>query len=173
MNEGRKLDFYTVDRKGTLFEGQLCSLVKHTDVEPPVLSEYVNELFPEGVSSHGERYFLQNQSQVMIVSPMLELLFEQVRRAAFSDRPSRFQSMFALETLTEACRFQSQFGSGSIYKVNADVVFRGNMNFLNAGNSILATSWFANQYWKGEPGLQEPFWEFLLKCPVKVGERVV
>jgi hypothetical protein len=173
MNEEKKLEFYTVDRAGTLDEGQLCSLVKHSDVEPPVLADHVKELFPDGVSTHGERYFLQNEAQAMVVSPILELLFEQVRRAAFADRPSRFQSMFAFKSLAEACSFLSQFGDGAIYKVNADVFFRGNMNLLNAGNSILTTSWFANQYWKGETGLQDdPCWEFLLKCPVKVGERV-
>lgn len=103
---------------------------------------------------------------------MLELLYEQVRRAAYPDRPSRIQSIFALETLSEACQFQSQYGGDAIYKVSADVIFRGDMNLLHGGNSNLVTSWFAHQYWKGESGPETPFWEWLLKCPVDVGERV-
>lgn len=173
LNEWEKeLELYTVDREGTLVEGHVCSLVKHADITPPVLAAHVEELFPDGVSTHGERYFLRNEAQALIASPMLELLYEQVRRAAYAERPSRLQSIFAVETLAEACRFQSQYGGAAIYKVSADIIFRGDMNLLHAGNSTLVSSWFAHQYWKGEAGPEAPFWEWLLKCPVNVGERV-
>lgn len=141
-------------------------------MNPSFLAKHVQELFPYGVSAHGERYFLRNEAQTLLVNPMLELLFEQVRRAAHAERPSRFKSMFAVETLAEARQFQSQYGGTAIYKVNSEVVFRCDMNLLHAGNSILVTSWFAHQYWKGEAGSDEPFWEWLLECPVNVGERV-
>ena len=172
INEGRKLNFFTVDRLGSLTEGQVCSLVKYSDVMPPALADHVEELFPDGISAHGERYFLRDEAKVTITNPMLELLFEQVRRAAFSQCPSRLQSMFAVETLAEAKRFQSDYGGAAIYKVKADVIFRGDMNLLHGGNSTLVTSWFAHQYWKGEAGPQTPFWEWLLQCPVNVYERV-
>jgi len=172
MNEDRKLNFFTVDRLGNLTEGRVCSLVKYSDIKPPELADHVEELFPDGISAHGERYFLSDEAKATIASPMLELLFEQVRRAAFPKCPSRLQSMFAVETLSEAERFQSDYGGAAIYKVNADVTFRGNMTLLHGGNSTLVTSWFAHQYWKGEAGSQTPFWEWLLKCPVNVCERV-
>ena len=166
------MNLYTVDRAGTLVEGHVYPLIQHADVDPPVLAAHVKELFPDGVSAHGERYFLRNEAQALIASPMLELLFEQVRRATHAERPSRLQSMFAVETLSEAHQFQSQYGGTAIYKVSADVMFRGDMNLLHAGSSTLVTSWFAHQYWKGDAGPQDPFWEWLLKCPVHVGERV-
>ncbi|UEX79169.1 hypothetical protein [Sediminicurvatus halobius] len=99
--------------------------MKHADVNPHVLAAHVDELFPEGVSAHGERYFLRNEAQALIVSPMLELLFEQVHRAAYAERASRLQSMFAVETLAEARRFQAQYGGAAIYKVSAEMAFRG------------------------------------------------
>lgn len=166
------MEFYTVDRVGTLYEGSECGLVKYSDINPPCLGIHVDELFPDGISTHGERYFLRNDARTQVVDPMLELLFDQVRRAAYLDRPSRFQSMFAVGSLAAAHQFQAQYGGGAIYRVSADVIFRGDMNLLNAGNSTLVTSWFAHQYWRGEAGSKDPFWEWLLKCPVKVGERV-
>lgn len=161
-----------MDRLGTLAEGQVCRLEKYADVNPQVLADHVEELFPDGVSAHGERYFLRADAQALIVNPMLELFFEQVRRAAFAKRPSRLQSMFAVETLAEANQFQAQHGGVAIYKVSAEVIFRGDMSLLQMGNSTLVVSWFAYQYWKGEAGPADPFWEYLLKCPVHVGERV-
>ena len=166
------MSFYTVDRAGTLSEGLVCQLNIYQDISPPELAVHVKDLFPDGVSIHGEQYFLSNKAQAMAVDPMLELLFEQVRRTTQPERPSRLQSMFAVETLDQARLFQSEFGGSAIYKVNSNVTFRANMRLLNAGNSNLATSWFAHLYWKGEAGPINLFWEYILKCPVHVGERV-
>lgn len=169
---GHNLNLYAVDRLGKLAEGQVCELVKHADVHPPEIAAHVEGLFPDGVSAHGERYLLRKEAQTLIASPMLELVFEQVRRSAYAERPSRFQCMFAVEALDDARQFQTSHGGVAIYKVTAEVVFRGNMNLLHAGNSILVTSWLAHQYWEGLAGPGHPFWEWLLKCPVSVGERV-
>jgi hypothetical protein len=51
---------FTVDRSGTLEEGQIISLVKYRDVEPHEVQIHVDSLFPDGVTSHGERYILSN-----------------------------------------------------------------------------------------------------------------
>lgn len=103
---------------------------------------------------------------------MLELLLENVRRSAYPERPSRLQSMFGVESLAEAIQVQSRLGGGAIFKVHSEVVFRADMNLLHAGNSTLVTSWFAHQYWAGECGPEAPFWEWVMKCPVSIGERV-
>lgn len=166
------VELYTVDRLGSLTEGLECTLTRHDDISPPFLAGHVGQLFPEGVSNHGERYFLQNEAKALIASPMLELLFEQVRRASFPERPSRFQSMFAVETLEEALQFRSRYGGAAIYAVTADITFRADMSLLNGENSTLVTSWLAHRYWDGKAGPTNAFWEWLMKCPVKVGNRV-
>lgn len=168
------MELYTVDRLGTLAEGSICELQHYNDVSPEMLAEHSNSLFPDGLSHHGEMYFLRAESQVQAINPMLELLFEQVRRASYLDKPSRMQSMFALDCLSSVRDFKTRFkASGApVYKVKAETFFRADMGLLHGGNSTLVTSWFASQYWKGKAGSEAPFWEWVLKCPVEIGERI-
>ncbi|ELY21154.1 hypothetical protein HALTITAN_2033 [Vreelandella titanicae BH1] len=171
---GERVELYTVDRLGTLAEGSTCQLQHYNDVSPEVLAEHSNSLFPDGLSRHGEMYFLRAESQVQAINPMLELFFEQVRRASFPDKPSRMQSMFAVDCLSSVRDFKIRFKALElpVYKVKAETVFRADMGLLYGGNSALVTSWFASQYWKGEAGPEQPFWEWVLKCPVEIGERI-
>jgi hypothetical protein len=104
--------FYTVDRRQTLHQGFQIELVKYNDINPPELQVHVDEMFPEGVSSHGEFYFLRNSSHHGLANPSIELVFEYVRRAKYPDRPSRFQSIFAFELPQQAAEFRRWFGSG-------------------------------------------------------------
>ncbi|RLC64268.1 MAG: DUF2441 domain-containing protein [Chloroflexi bacterium] len=165
--------FYTVDRCGTLRAGLAIELVRYTDIKPPELQIHVDEMFPGGVSSHGERYFLKAQQSPKLASPSTEILFEYVRRALYPHRPSRFQSVFAFESKDQAIIFSQKFGSGDepIWEVEAKESFRGDMNLLTTGPSILVWSYFANKYWKGEPGT-DPFWEVLLVPPVHVIHKI-
>ncbi len=166
---------YTVDRLGTLTQNQVCKLVKHDDISPKFLNFHAADMFPEGVSRHGDSYFLGSKQKTLIASPALELTFEYVRRSIYPDRPSRFQCMFAVDNLESARLFMEKHPDydSSIWEVDAEVVFRANMNMLYAGDSILVTSYRANMYWAGDPGPDGfPFWEYLLKCPVIIGKRV-
>lgn len=168
------MELYTVDRLGSLAEGCICQLQHYNDVRPEMLAEHSNLLFPDGLSHHGEMYFLRAKSQIQAINPMLELLFEHVRRASYPDKPSRMQSMFAFDCLSSVRDFKTRFkASGApVYKVKAETIFRADMGLLHGGNSTLLTSWFASQYWKGEAGFEPPFWEWLLNCPVEIGERI-
>lgn len=166
---------YTVDRLGTLTPNQVCRLIRYDDIKPEVLNTHVTDMFPDGVSQHGNAYFLGSEQKALIASPALELTFEYVRRALYPDRPSRFQSMFAVDSLESAKSFMKKYpnDNSSIWEVEAETIFRANMNMLYAGDSILVTSYLANVYWAGESGPDNsPFWEYLLKCPVTIRERV-
>ncbi len=46
--------FYTVDRRGTLHNGQTLGLTRYDDVNPSHLQRHLDVLFPDGVAAHGE-----------------------------------------------------------------------------------------------------------------------
>lgn len=165
------------------------------------LQKHVNFLFPCGVSDHGNTYFLKpsvspnfmtaaNQllststsleyAQLKHISDyfndcnmgIIEILFEYIRRAEFSDRPSRFTSFFAWENLEQAKKFRETHGNETmnIWKLEAKTFFRADMSLLTLGtSSILTLSYFAHRYWSGLPNLQDSdtLWEFLLPLPIK------
>lgn len=167
-------EFYTVDRVCTLYQGQTLELVRFNDLQPPDLQSHVDQMFPDGVSRHGDQYFLKNSSWANIASPAIELLFEYIRRSHFPNRPSRFQSWFGVESFENAQVFRARFdaGSGAIWRVASREFFQANMNLLTSQQTTLVYSWFAHTYWRGESGQVTPFWEFLLVPPVHVIERV-
>jgi len=150
--------FYTLDRQGTLSSGITINLIRYQDINPAELQLHVDNMFPDGVSSFGERYFLKNSSDPRLTEPAIELIFEYVRRANFPERPSRFQSVFVFELLNQVIEFRNKFGSGQgiIWEVKSEKYFKADMNILTLGSSILVCSFFADKYWAGEPG-ENPF----------------
>jgi len=168
------MDFYTVDRRNSLSAGTICNLIVYSDIQPAALQNHVNTMFPEGVSTHGEQYFLKNESHSTVISPMLEVVFEYVRRAKYPHLPSRFQCMFAVNSIEAANSFKSKYGSefSPIYRVKSEIAIKADMNLLTA-QTVLVTSYFGNLYWSGEVHPEkEPFWEYLLPYPVTVCERI-
>ena len=165
--------FFHVDRLNKLSQGMTCELYRHSDVKPDFLQSHVDSLFPEGFTNHGEFYLLKRSSHPCLVNPQIELFFEYVRRAHFRDRPSRFQAIFAAETIDQAKKFRADHcgGNGRIWEIDASCSFRADMSLLTMGTSILCASWFAHQYWQGAGG-DKPFWEFLVLPPVTV-RRIV
>jgi hypothetical protein len=171
--------FYHVDRRGTLTDGAVIDLVQHKDVQPDVLQQHLDRLFPGGVTGHGNQYFVGFQIIGPIQEPAIELLFEYVRRAEFPDRPSRFESGFAFDTVEGARRFRGDMGAAgaAIWEVEAESAFQADMNYLKlVGASALTVSYFAHRYWSGESSAPEsapePYWEQLLAPPVKAISRV-
>ena len=167
-------DFVTVDRWNRFSVDQVLTPTVFSDISPPELQSHANELFPSGVSRHGEEYFLRSSSRANVASPVIELLMEYVRRASFPERPSRFTSWFGVDSVEEARQFRSRFcgGEGRLCRVSTDNFFRANMSLLTVGQSTLVSSWFAHVYWRGEAGPRAPFWEYLLSAPVRVLEVI-
>lgn len=167
-------EFYTIDRLGTLKEGEVFNLTRFSDLNPKELQTHVDLMFPDGVSRHGDEYFLKNSSRANVASPAIELLFEYVRRAYFKDCPSRFQSWFGVESVKDAVAFRNEFGGGvgSVWVISAKRFFRGNMRLLTSNQTTLVYSYFANIYWRGETGPISGFWEVLLQPPIHVIRKV-
>ncbi|PWB38613.1 MAG: DUF2441 domain-containing protein [Parcubacteria group bacterium] len=160
--------YFSVDRNKTLQKGTEIALIQHNDISPVELQNYINTLFPDGVTNHGERYMLQpcpaNQ-----VNSVIELIFEYERRNNFISCPSRMQSVFAFDNLESAKKFREIYGNnqGAIVKIDAISAFKADMNLLTLKDSLLQLSYNAHKYWKGEAS-DSPFWEHLLIPPVKV-----
>jgi len=161
--------FYTVDGRGSLSSGLVMNLIKYDDIEPSELQEHADNLFPEGVSSFGERYFLRDNKLHENLNNQLELVFEYVRRSFYSDAPSRFQSLFGFDSIESARAFNREYrkDKSSIWKIKAGKSFRADMKLLHSG-SILVVSYLAHIYWSGKTIEDNPFWEFLLSPPIKV-----
>jgi hypothetical protein len=176
---------YSVDRLGQLQAGMSLELIRYANVQPPVLQVDVDAWFPEGVTSHGERYLLRPAPAFMF-EPNIELTCELIRRAEFPNLPSRFQSAFGCKSLAEAKLFLAEFGpacrGAQIFEVETDVEpFRADMRCLNIQGSILVAAYGARRYWRQDPNKMElfpgvlptaPFWELLLQPPVRVLRQV-
>src|SRR5688572_19219852 len=170
--------FFHVDRNNTLVAGVELNLVKHNNIREPgaanplELQAHVDAMFPDGVSKHGDQYFLGAGSLAAVATPAIELLFEYVRCAHYNDRPSRMTSWFAVESVQRARAFRTQYGGqGSIWRVEAPAHFRADMNLLTLRGSVLQSSRDAHKYWQGTAG-PLPQWEYLLTPPITVVELV-
>ncbi|MDD5502874.1 MAG: DUF2441 domain-containing protein [Candidatus Thermoplasmatota archaeon] len=178
--------YYTVDRANTLKEGHILDLTRFDNLEPPICQSHLDTLFPNGVTRHGDLYICNGDAAATLIAPEIELLFEYVRRSFFPHCWSRFQSIFACETIEEARKFRDEYSIlsdgqpqkfGTIWEIEAEDAFKADMRLLKLHSSILVTSLMAHTYWSGKslvesfPGY-EPFWELLLKPPVKVIKKI-
>lgn len=180
--------YFTVDRTGSAEQNiafQLTcdySSLQFYEVQDVFskneLIERVQALYPEGLSRHGIQYLIEyfliiQDSQtgrtlsLCPSEPMIEVIFEQVRKEEFPHRPSRMQSMFAWTNLDDAYKFRDSEGRGIIYKVESDKAFIADMNLLYLGGSILGGYEFARKYWSGETG-NNPKLEAIIPLPVVV-----
>jgi hypothetical protein len=160
--------FFHLDRINRLQEGMELGLHEY-DVWPPEFSGVISSFHPEGLTPHGYGFLCERQ---LDQSTFFELLLETVRRHLFPDRPSRFQCVFALESLEQAQAYRVLFPSpgwtGTIWRVEADDSFRANLALLDFRVPAIAILSNAHAYWRGEQGLSPAFWEVLLRPPVRV-----
>lgn len=167
------MECFTVDRGQSLQPGLRLDLVTWNDLDPPWAQSHLDSLFPEGVSTHGERYFVSGDIPATDISANIELIFEYVRRFAFPHALSRFQAFYAAPTVEYARAFRAAFGSANdpIWRVGGEEALRADMSLLSLGGSALTISWAAHQYWAGGVS-STPLMESLLRPPVDVIGRV-
>lgn len=170
------MKLYHIDRCNYLNVGDEINLKIHSDIicanAPLNLQEIVNEMFPNGVSYHGEAYFL-NKPIIVDTSQDIELTFELIRRYKYPNMLSRFESFFAIdkETIIPMInRLNCNINNIRIYEVEAEIYSRHDMNLLIKSSNIVNTA-LADLYWKGET-IYEPLYEYLLKPPVKILRQV-
>ncbi|MHB8235675.1 MAG: hypothetical protein ACYDHT_13570, partial [Solirubrobacteraceae bacterium] len=124
------------------------------------------------MTQHGAQYTLASTLDGSVAP---EWFFELVRRAEFSERPSRFESVFAFETLFDARAFRHSYGGNNsvpILRVEGSVAHRANMNLVRWTSPSATTLARAREYWLSERGLATPLRELLLAAPVTVDEAV-
>ncbi|WP_291968563.1 DUF2441 domain-containing protein [Candidatus Symbiopectobacterium sp.] len=117
---------------------------------------------------------------------LVGLVFELVRRSCFPEKPSRYQSLFACQQISEVKQFRElladekdddEIRKASIYEVITEgTVHRGDMRLLNSDCPVLELYRRAHLYWSGEPSPlnkgEKPFWEYLIPLPALIGQRV-
>lgn len=170
------MELYTVDRLSKLASGLTCSLIEHENINPRELVHLINEMCPGGVSQHGLTYLVAGPGNADIATNGdIEILFEWVRRANHPSKPSRFQCIFAVDNLDAAENFRREFhgADAPVYRVVSEQAFRADMRLLDGRTSPAVRSWFANLYWQGLPHpVSPPYWEWLVPCPVVIGDQV-
>lgn len=165
--------YFHVDRLSKLQQGMILNKKRYNDVDPKFLQAHIDSLFPDGVTNHGELHLLRGQP-LNINDSLVDLLFEYVRRSHFSDKPSRYESIFAFHTIEDANRFKRDYKClnapvWELEPVNDSKIFIGNMHYLTFNGSPLVISYYAHEYWKGNrSGDPSPLYEVLLTPPVKV-----
>jgi hypothetical protein len=171
--------FYHIDRSGQLRQGDVIGLTRYNDIDPEDLQHHADSLFPEGVSAHGERYFLKPETHALEVNAIIELVFEYVRRSNYPHRPSRFQSFFGFDSKDAAINFRKNYGNsiGDLWEVECDdaQTFKADMNNLTLASSLLVLSYRASCYWEGRPDPdinKTPIWEILLQPPISIVKKI-
>jgi hypothetical protein len=177
---------YTVDRENSLKEGISLELTKTSPYDLPYylfeglttheqLTAHTEKLFPNGLSHHGHKYlkgrhtYGTHPNYDINDNVLTEMTFEYTRRLDFPHLPSRFQSMFASDTIETAKWFRKNYGAPQhlIYEIEATNFLKVDMNLLYSGVQNVAGSFFAHQYWTGKSS-QNPYWEYIVELPVKV-----
>lgn len=176
--------FYTLDRLRCLSEGQR---IEFSEPFCPIvpLQEHVASRFSSGVSAHANNYFFNYHINLMLseerLSATIEMLLEERRRSSFPDKPSRFQSLFACESIKEAAWFRGSSKSPidtPIFEIHTDSTWhKGDMNLLNINCSPVELSHRLDLYWQGETYNQQenyfPFWEILIPLPTLIFQRII
>lgn len=182
--------FYHIDRAGTLEVDKRVELIKdYTQyplfeikdlMEKQKLVDRLNGLYPNGISHHGIQYVLNTNLIVndpygkpttyTLSNPMMETIFELVRSSEFSHLPSRMQSMFCWQTLSDLKKFNND-SRLKIYEIETDDYFVGDMKLLYLGGQIIHAMEFARMYWSGERS-KDPLLEVLVPLPATIGSEV-
>jgi hypothetical protein len=102
----------------------------------------------------------------------MEIAFEFIRKTYFPKLPSRFESVFAFETIEECKNFQEKYpykeAENNIFKFISDHKgYKFDMYWLKFSNDYMGLIGNAFSYWSGEAS-DNPSWEIIVKLPVKI-----
>lgn len=183
---------YHIDRSRTLFPGMKIDFMKPT-INPEFLSRTLHSSYPEGISMHGNYYFARQADSFIDTggnlmpqkiqnanAHLIDNVFEYERRINFPQLPSRFQSIFCSETISEARKWIDALQleeTARIWEINYDHGqsvkldsgwLKGDLNNL----SFLVLSHYATQYWSGVAYHEASCFESLVRLPVTVGRMI-
>lgn len=167
--------YYTVDSGNYYFPRMVIRPITPS-IHPIELQDMVSRLFPQGVSKHGDGYFLSANAIANQINYSIDWGLEFYRRAMSPNAPSRYKCIFACEALRDAMAFREQYRlpNSPIYEVEADdnLIHRGDMALLNNANSCLVYTYQIEHYWAGTTFSLQPFWEVLIPLPATIGNQV-
>lgn len=189
--------FYHVARN-QLEPDQIINLIKISEfnITPPKIENYIDTSFEGGLTYHGFEYLINERRKILKTislkengiftekkiiedaEPIIEIVFEYVRKSNYGNRPSRFQSIFAAEHLKGAKDFRDRYrkSEGDIWEIECETYFKADMNIITDPlyNTPLILTYLAHEYWLGHshPKYPKPSWEYLLTPPVKVLRRI-
>lgn len=184
---------YHVDRSARLEKNQILDLYINCK-----LGNLYDNNFNNSLSSQGLYYLSRNFSSLEPYSFVWEIALEHIRALHYSHLPSRFQCVFAVESLKEANEWYDLFNKNllkrkikekrptpNIVKLEIDKYFRGDAGWFNTpsaiqvfepdqgfeNDSFASYCYFAHKYWSGEIS-PNPAFELLVQLPCKVIEVI-
>ena len=194
------MKYYHIDRNNTLFEGQIISTQKNFIPNNSDGIFLVEKLFPNGVSMHGAHYLNDNAYFFYRTKALIEEIynsnninsiyfaeyaFELIRRLFFPSKPSRYESLFALENLNDIKMWSELTNTNyRVFEIETEDVFQTfDANFIRGGLCFNAKELYqgfspslnfklAFSYWAGEKS-DVPKPEVLLPLPVTIGKQII
>lgn len=171
--------FYHIDREQELISDQTIDLAHREDVKPEI-----KEMYPDGLSQFGRIAtrealvqgdnvrFVNGQVEGLNLDALYDSFFELVRRDAFPNKPSRFQSVFCWEEMDTVTHFVRNYAKYpvTIWKVDGEGYHKADWNFLRTETFTHGIQ-NAHRYWRGEE-TEDPVWEIVMPLPAQVTEKV-
>lgn len=202
---------YHLDRSGSLKTGMPINPVPESEIPEDLKETILYSQFEHGLSKHGlhylklscntfpywhlmnDRIFFEkpyfDESLKTIDSQIIELNAELVRRAYFPQYPSRYESLFTVQSIRDFYQWpelsdRESFQNARIFEIEAPNETHGfDSKWLRGGISrgISDTGFyigyaaahcfdFAYKYWSQVPS-DSPRWEYLIPLPID-GTRV-
>lgn len=165
---------YHIDRQKKLTEGQIIRLFDDYSLEGPrgrEICEYIRNLYPDGISEHGNRYLFDNKNE----NWKLETFIENSRLHQHPTYPSRFQSFFAVskDYIPQMLnKLNTTYAFVNIFEIDTEKYSIHDMSLLDElGFGAGVVHYNANRYWKGEKS-DRPLLEYLVPLPVTIGKMV-
>jgi hypothetical protein len=167
--------FYHLDRTGlSLQSGQLLELIPFTIEGRPEYEATLKRMFPEGLTRFGIDIIYDRLPPLVLKR---EIEVERVRCANYSNRQSRYISVFGCKQIQDMeilrqllCPPWFQGQRGRIWKVEGDATFHSDMMWFKeyCGDNTAA----ADAYWSQKTS-EKPLVEYLLKTPVTVLDEIL
>lgn len=175
---------YHLDRFRRLKAGMVIDLQRRDDAELGELLPHLHELHPRGIS-HWGLHLLQpieptagtnegrGERAMRLATLASEMSLEWIRRARFSQCPSRFESLFCSASPQEAraLEFDDDAPLWRLEFVGEAAAFRADMRWVSLGSGALELCHNAHRYWAGDAS-EDPAWELLCPLPLRVVEQV-
>lgn len=179
------MKFYHLDRASLLAEMKSIELTPISSIDiqtslPSIKQHFENWIDDGSLSNHGIQYISDSFEGKNINA---EWFLEYERRLFHKDKPSRFQSILAFDSIEDVDRFVSEYNIQErkiIYELECKEFFKADMKLLGNQSSPLVQSFMSNAYWSGKAlneiddqfSTIDPLWEYLLVPPVRIIGKV-